>query len=328
MNPFSYSRPDSVAAAIELFGPQSRYIAGGTNLLDLMKENVLKPAHLIDITRLPLQDVSETAQGGLRIGALVSNSELAWHPLVRERYPLLSEAILAGASPQLRNKATTGGNLLQRTRCHYFYDSNVPCNKREPGTGCPARSGLNRMHAILGHSEQCIAVHPSDMCVALAALQAEVIVRGADGERGIAFADFHRLPGNAPARDNTLQDGELIVAVELKPDPHAAHSRYLKTRDRASYAFALVSVAAALALDGACIQSARIALGGVAHKPWRLAEAEQQLLGRPPQASVFGDAADALLRGAKGFEHNQFKIELARRAIIAALTDAARGTRA
>lgn len=327
MNPFRYSRPDSIEAAVSLFHPQSRYIAGGTNLLDLMKENVLHPEHLIDITRLPLHELEETEQGGLRIGALVSNSELAWHPLVRERYPLLARAIEAGASPQLRNKATTGGNLLQRTRCYYFYDSTTPCNKREPGTGCPARVGLNRIHAILGHSEQCIAVHPSDMCVALAALQAEVIVQGATGQRRIPFADFHRLPGDEPERDNTLDAGELIVAVELPPDPHAAHSCYLKTRDRASYAFALVSVAAALDIQGGTVRSARLALGGVAHKPWRRPEAEQLLIGRPADESVFGEAAEALVAGASGFEHNQFKIDLARAAIVTALVDAAKGTR-
>lgn len=326
MNPFSYSRPDSVAAAVSLFAPTSRYIAGGTNLLDLMKENVLKPEHLIDITRLPLRELSETAGGGLRVGALVSNSDLAWHPLVRERYPLLSQAILAGASPQLRNKATTGGNLLQRTRCYYFYDSQTPCNKREPGSGCPARVGLNRMHAILGHSEHCIAVHPSDMCVALEALKAEVIVQGRSGERRIPFAEFHRLPGDEPERDNTLAPEELITAVELPPDPHAAHCAYLKTRDRASYAFALVSVAAALDIADGRIRSGRLALGGVAHKPWRRPEAERLLAGRQCETSAFEEAAEVLLQGASGFEHNLFKIELARRAIVVALTDAARGT--
>ncbi len=261
MNPFSYARPSSVDEAIGQFRPDSRYIAGGTNLLDLMKENVTRPTQLIDITRLPLADVEETADGGLRIGALVSNADLAWHPLVEARYPLLSQAILAGASPQLRNMATTGGNLLQRTRCYYFYDATTPCNKREPGSGCSARDGLNRIHAILGHSEACIAVHPSDMCVALAALEAVVHVRGPQGERRIAFADFHRLPGDAPERDNCLVDGELITAIELPPQGFAAHSSYLKVRDRASYAFALVSVAAALDIDGGVTRSARLAMG-------------------------------------------------------------------
>ncbi|GAB6390559.1 FAD binding domain-containing protein [Stutzerimonas marianensis] len=325
MNPFSYARPSSVDEAIGQFRPDSRYIAGGTNLLDLMKENVTRPTQLIDITRLPLADVEETAEGGLRIGALVSNADLAWHPLVEARYPLLSQAILAGASPQLRNMATTGGNLLQRTRCYYFYDATTPCNKREPGSGCSARDGLNRIHAILGHSEACIAVHPSDMCVALAALEAVVHVRGPQGERRIAFADFHRLPGDAPERDNCLVDGELITAIELPPQGFAAHSSYLKVRDRASYAFALVSVAAALDIDGGVIRSARLAMGGVAHKPWRKAEAEAALVGKPADETAFTAAADILLEGASGFEHNAFKIELGRRAIVRALTDAAKG---
>ena len=325
MNPFSYARPSAIDEAIGLFRPNSRYIAGGTNLLDLMKENVTRPEQLIDITRLPMTDVEETANGGLRIGALVSNSDLAWHPLVQQRYPLLSQAILAGASPQLRNMASTGGNLLQRTRCYYFYDSTTPCNKREPGSGCSAREGLNRIHAILGHSDACIAVHPSDMCVALAALEAVVHVQGSQGERQIAFADFHRLPGDTPERDNNLVDGELITAVELPNSAFAAHSSYLKLRDRASYAFALVSVAAALEMDGAGIRNARIAMGGVAHKPWRKAEAEAALVGKPADEAAFAAAADILLEGASGFEHNAFKIELGRRAIVSALTDAAKG---
>ncbi|HDZ57754.1 MAG TPA: xanthine dehydrogenase family protein subunit M [Pseudomonas xinjiangensis] len=325
MNPFSYARPTRIDEAISLFQPDSRYIAGGTNLLDLMKENVVRPAQLIDITRLPLQGIEETAEGGLRIGALVSNSDLAWHPLVERHYPLLAQAILAGASAQLRNMASTGGNLLQRTRCYYFYDSTTACNKREPGTGCPARSGLNRIHAILGHSDACIAVHPSDMCVAMAALDAVVHVQGPQGERQIAFNDFHRLPGEKPERDNNLTDGELITAVELPASGFAEHSAYLKVRDRASYAFALVSVAAALKLDGGTISAARIALGGVAHKPWRRAEAEAALVGQSAGDAAFNAAADVLLQGASGFEHNTFKIDLARRAIVRALTDAAKG---
>ncbi|GAB3481584.1 xanthine dehydrogenase family protein subunit M [Azotobacter salinestris] len=290
-----------------------------------MKENLVRPARLIDITRLPLGGIEETAEGGLRIGALVSNADLAWHPEIRRRYPLLSQAILAGASPQLRNMATTGGNLLQRTRCYYFYDRDTPCNKRAPGSGCPARDGLNRIHAILGASEACVAVHPSDMCVALAALEAAVLVRGPQGERRIAFEDFHRLPGDEPERDNTLTAGELITAIELPPQGFAGHSAYLKVRDRASYAFALVSVAAALELDGDSVRVARLALGGVAHKPWRKAAAEQALVGRRADAQAFGAAAEELLAGAQGLAHNAFKIELARRAIVRALSDAARG---
>ncbi|WP_150300377.1 FAD binding domain-containing protein [Pseudomonas profundi] len=328
MNPFSYARPTRIDEAISLFGPQSRYIAGGTNLLDLMKENVERPKQLIDITGLPLDSIEETADGGVRIGALVSNADLAWHALIERRYPLLAKAILAGASPQLRNMASTGGNLLQRTRCYYFYDSTVPCNKREPGTGCPARDGLNRMHAILGHSEQCIAVHPSDMCVALAALDAVVHVSGPQGERRVDFRDFHRLPGDEPERDNTLAEGELITAIELPAAGYAEHSAYLKLRDRASYAFALVSVAAALDIDGGVIRSARIALGGVAHKPWRDDAAEASLIGEAAEPPAFDRAAQLLLQGASGFEHNAFKIELARRAIKRALAEAARGTAA
>ncbi|VVM77116.1 Putative xanthine dehydrogenase YagS FAD-binding subunit [Pseudomonas fluorescens] len=325
MNPFHYTKPDSVQDAVHLAGPASRFIAGGTNLLDLMKENITRPQHLIDITGLPLREVTETASGGLMIGALVSNADLAWHPLIEQRYPLLSQAILAGASPQLRNMASTGGNLLQRTRCYYFYDAGVPCNKREPGSGCPAREGLNRIHAILGASAQCVATHPSDMCVALAALEAVVHVQGREGARTIEFADFHRLPGDAPERDNQLADDELITAVELPAAGFSAHSHYLKIRDRASYAFALVSVAAALDMNGPIIGEARLALGGVAHKPWRDKGVEAWLAGKPASLETFSAAADALLKDAKPLEHNAFKVQLAHRAIIRALSDAAQG---
>jgi xanthine dehydrogenase YagS FAD-binding subunit len=325
MNPFTYVKPAGVDEAVRLAGPRSRFIAGGTNLLDLMKENVMQPEQLIDITGLPLHEVEETADGGVRIGALVSNADLAYHPLIEQRYPLLSQAILAGASPQLRNMASTGGNLLQRTRCYYFYDATMPCNKREPGTGCPAKDGLNRIHAILGASEHCVATHPSDMCVALAALAAVVHVQGPSGARSIDFSDFHRLPGDAPERDNQLADDELITAVELPAAGFAAHSQYLKIRDRASYAFALVSVAAALELDGQVIRDARLALGGVAHKPWRDTAVERLLIGQPATAETFGAAADALLQDAQALQHNAFKIKLARSAIVRALSDAAQG---
>lgn len=325
MNPFAYSKPTDVSAAIHLTGPATRFIAGGTNLLDLMKENVARPEHLIDITGLPLKDVTETAGGGLLIGALVSNADLAWHPLVEQRYPLLSQALLAGASPQLRNMASTGGNLLQRTRCYYFYDSKVPCNKREPGTGCPAREGVNRIHAILGASEHCVATHPSDMCIALAALDAVVHVEGRAGRRAIEFADFHRLPGDTPERDNLLADDELITGIELPAESFASHSNYLKIRDRASYAFALVSVAAALDLDGGVVRDARLALGGVAHKPWRDKAVERVLIGKPATREHFAAAADAMLADAQPLAHNAFKVKLARRAIIRALSDAAVG---
>ncbi|WP_416364976.1 FAD binding domain-containing protein [Pseudomonas sp. NFX183] len=323
MNPFQYSKPADVHEAVHMSSAASRFIAGGTNLLDLMKENISRPEHLIDITGLPLQGVEETASGGVMIGALVSNADLAWHPVIEARYPLLSQAILAGASPQLRNMASTGGNLLQRTRCYYFYDASVPCNKREPGSGCPARTGLNRIHAILGASEHCVATHPSDMCVALAALEARVHVEGRAGARVIEFADFHRLPGDTPQRDNLLADDELITAIELPANQLASHSHYLKIRDRASYAFALVSVAAALELDGDQIIDARVALGGVAHKPWRDRAVEASLIGQTVSRETFSNAADALLQDAVPLEHNGFKIKLARRAIIRALSDAA-----
>ncbi|MDF2490164.1 MAG: hcrB 1 [Pseudomonas sp.] len=328
MTPFAYSKPTEVSEAVRLAGPATRFIAGGTNLVDLMKENLTRPERLIDINGLPLREVRQTPSGGLMIGALVSNAELAWDPLVEQRYPLLSEAILAGASPQLRNMASTGGNLLQRTRCYYFYDAAAPCNKREPGTGCPAREGLNRIHAILGASEACVAVHPSDMCVALAALEAVVHVQGKAGTRQIAFADFHRLPGDTPQRDNQLAEDELVTAVELPSPRFAGHSRYLKVRDRASYAFALVSVAAALELDGQTISDARLALGGVAHKPWRDLAVEAQLKGKPASRETFEQAADTLLGSAQPLAHNAFKVTLARNAIVRALTEAAAGENA
>ena len=326
---FQYARARDVSDAVRQIAadPGAKFIAGGTNLIDLMKEDVERPTRLIDISRLPLKTVEETGDGGLRIGALVPNSDLAWHPQIEQRYPLLSSAILAGASAQLRNMASTGGNLLQRTRCYYFYDTATPCNKREPGSGCSAINGVNRMHAILGTSEACIAVHPSDMCVALAALDAKVHVAGPSGERMIAFADFHRLPGDTPQRDSNLRPDEIITAVELPAQGFAANYSYLKIRDRLSYAFALVSVSAALELDGDNIKDARLALGGVAHKPWRDPEAEAALRGaRPPMPAAFAKAADLLLRDAKGFAHNAFKIDLARRAIVRALTQAANGT--
>src|SRR5579871_3077347 len=272
---FQYSRAADVADAVRQIAgdPAAKFIAGGTNLIDLMKEDVERPSRLIDISRLPLKRVEETADGGLRIGALVPNSDLAYHPLVEQRYPLLASAILAGASAQLRNQATTGGNLLQRTRCYYFYDSSTPCNKRAPGSGCSALQGYNRIHAILGASDACIAVHPSDMAVAMMALDAEIEVQSPRSNRRIKIADFHRLPGNTPQTDTTLGAEELITAVILPPPP-AGGQVYRKVRDRASYDFALVSVAALVDMDGEKVRSARIALGGVAHKPWRALEAE------------------------------------------------------
>ncbi|MDB5839456.1 MAG: putative xanthine dehydrogenase yagS, binding subunit [Herminiimonas sp.] len=324
MQSFSYERAADIDDALRLAGqPGARFIGGGTNLLDLVKGGVEQPLRLIDITRLALGDIVELADGGVRIGALASNSATADHPLIRQRFPLLSQALLAGASAQLRNMATVGGNLMQRTRCYYFYDTAFNmCNKRVPGSGCAAKEGYNRIHAIFGASEQCIAVNPSDMSVALAALDAVVHARGPQGERAIAFGDFHRLPGDTPENDTTLAPGELITAIDLPASPFAAHSHYLKVRDRASYAFALVSVAAAVEMRDGLVRSVRLALGGVAHKPWRASEAESALLGRALDDVSMADAAALAVRGAHGYAHNEFKIELARRAVIRALRKA------
>jgi xanthine dehydrogenase YagS FAD-binding subunit len=300
-----------------------------------MKYGVERPAALIDITRLNLTKVEDAPGGGVMVGALVRNSELASHPRIVRDYPLLSQALLSGATQQLRNMATTGGNLLQRTRCYYFMDTAFPaCNKREPGSGCAAVEGMNRIHAILGQSdhgaksgETCIATNPSDMNVALAALDATVHVQGARGKRAIPIAEFHRLPGATPQVDTTLRPGELITGVELPAPMFAANSWYLKIRDRQSYAFALVSVAAGLEMSGGTIKSAGLALGGVAHKPWRATEAEKSLAGATPGAEAYRKAADLALQGAKGYEHNAFKIEMAKQGMVRALTLAARGSR-
>lgn len=324
MKAFVYSRAADAAQAVATLAerPGGKFLGGGTNLVDLMKMGVETPERLVDVNRLPLAQIEELPEGkGVRLGALARNSDAAEHPLIKERYPVLREAILSGASPQLRNRATTGGNLLQRTRCPYFYDPEFPaCNKRTPGSGCGALHGFNRSHAILGQSEQCIATHPSDMCVALAALEAVVRVQGPRGEREIPFADFHRLPGDTPERETNLAPDELIIAVDLPATPWAARSHYLKIRDRASYAFALVSVAVALQMEGGKIVAARLALGGVAHKPWRAKEAEDALVGATADRGMFRKAAEAALALAKGYEHNQFKIDLARRCIVRALT--------
>jgi xanthine dehydrogenase YagS FAD-binding subunit len=325
---FQYSRANNIADAVRQMAtsPKAKFIAGGTNLIDLMKADVERPTMLIDVSRLPLDKIEETAGGGLRVGALVPNSNLAYHPEVERRYPMLSSALLSGASQQLRNMASVGGNLLQRTRCAYFYDVATPCNKREPGTGCSATGGLNRMNAILGTSDACIAVHPSDMCVALAVLEAKVHVMGPRGERAIAIADFHRLPGDTPQRDTNLDADELVTSIEIPPQGFPTNYTYLKIRDRLSYAFALVSVAVGLEIDSGTIKEARFALGGVAHKPWRNAQAEAALHGQVANEATFAQAADLVLRDAKGFGYNTFKIDLARRAIIRALSQAARGT--
>ncbi|MBA2744075.1 MAG: xanthine dehydrogenase family protein subunit M, partial [Chthoniobacterales bacterium] len=326
MNPFTYTRATDAQQAIGGIAaqPQAKFLGGGTNLIDLMKMGVEAPSRLIDINRLPLRQI-EDLNGGVRIGGLARNAELAEHPLIVQRYPVLSQAVLAGSSAQLRNMATTGGNLLQRTRCYYFYDPAFPmCNKRNPGSGCGALKGFNRIHAILGQSEQCIATNPSDMNVALAALDAVVRVQSAKGEREIPIADFHRLPGTTPNIDTNLRPDELITAVDLPPMPFAVRSSYLKVRDRASYAFALVSVAAVLDLaPDRKINGVRIALGGVAHKPWRAVEAEKQLIGQVAEENAFRAAAETVLAEAEAYEHNKFKIELAKRSIVRALVTTA-----
>jgi len=318
---FNYVRPSSIKAAVDALNKDinSQFIAGGTNLVDLMKRGIASPQKLIDVTNLPLKNIEQRGNN-IRIGALALNSEVSEHPLIVQKLPLLSQALKAGASPQLRNMATVGGNLLQRTRCTYFYDITMPCNKRKPGSGCGALNGFNRMHAIFGASENCIAVHPSDMCVALTALDATVIVNSSKGERKILFKDFHRLPGTTPEKDNNLQRGELITAVDIPVnDAFSKNALYTKIRDRASYAFALVSVAAALDVKNNTIQNARLAMGGVAHKPWRLTEAENFLKGKTVSIENFKQAADMAMKDAKGHGHNNFKLKLAPNTIVQAL---------
>ncbi len=322
MKNFTYVRTESVADTVRQSGT---LIAGGTNLVDRLKVFLDEPNQLIDISRLPLKQIEKTPEGGLRLGALATNTQVADHAEVRAQYPFLSRAILSGASQQIRNMATVAGNLMQRTRCPYYYDTAFACNKRQPGTGCPAAQGHNRMHAILGASDQCVAVHPSDMCVPLAALGAVVTVEGPKGKRQVPFAEFHRLPGSTPNVDNSLAAGELITAVVLPPVPFAASGVYLKLRDRASYAFALISVAAALEMKNGKIQQGRLALGGVAHKPWRSTEAEGFLQGKAAEASTFEKAAEIALQGAKPLKHNAFKVDMAKRAIRRALAISAQG---
>ena len=324
MTPFSYARAGDPADALRLGAlAGARYLGGGTNLVDLLRETVEHADALVDVTGLSTE-IEERSDGGLLIGAGVRNTAVAEHRAVRTRYPVLARAILAGASPQIRNMATMGGNLLQRTRCTYFYDNaGSRCNKREPGQGCDAIGGFNRIHAILGASPQCVATHPSDMCVALAALDAIVHVEGADGSRTLPLTELHRLPGDRPDLDTVLQPGELITAIELPPMPRAARSNYRKVRDRASYAFALVSVAAVLEIEGGTVKEARIALGGVAHKPWRALKAEAALRGGPATADAFRAAAQAELADARPLRDNGFKVELAQRTITAVLSDLA-----
>ena len=323
MTPFTYSRATNSAAAIrEAAQAGAKYLGGGTNLVDLMREDVERPSALVDVTGLD-RGITERDDGGLRIGAATSNTALAADRRVRTHYPMLTRAIVAGASAQIRNMATVGGNLLQRTRCLYFYDDAARCNKREPGSGCDAQDGFNRMHAILGASPACVATHPSDMCVALAALDATVHLEGAGGARTLPFEALHRLPGDTPDRETALRPGELITAVELPPLPMARHSTYRKVRDRSSYAFALVSVAAALEVGDGTIRDVRLALGGVAHKPWRAHAAEATLRGGRPSEALFRRAAEAELAAARPLRDNGFKVELARRTIVAVLSQLA-----
>lgn len=321
MRPFEYVRANDANVAARTVGanPQAKFLAGGTNILDLMKEDVERPAQLVDVTRLQLAEI-KPLRGGVSIGAMATNTITANHPLIRRNYPLVSQAIVAGASAQLRNMATNGGNLLQRTRCQYFYDTAMPCNKRNPGTGCGAREGLNRIHAIFGWSEACVATYPGDMANALYAHEAVIRVRAANGsERTIPIDELHRLPGETPQKDTSLEHGDLIVAIELPKSNFTKNAYYLKVRDRASYAFALVAVAAALELDGATIRNARVVLGGVAHKPWRSREAEAALTGQPASQESFQRAAEAAMRDAKPLAHNAYKVELGKRAIVRAL---------
>jgi xanthine dehydrogenase YagS FAD-binding subunit len=331
MEPFAFSRATDAATAVKAAaaastaqqGAEVRFVAGGTTLLDLMKLDVERPRQVVDINRLPLAEVESLPDGGLKIGALVRNADLAHHPLVKRDYAVLSQALLSGASAQLRNMATTGGNLLQRTRCVYFRDTGAPCNKREPGSGCAAIHGFNRTMAILGTSEHCIATHPSDMSVALVALEARVAIRGARGERVVPAGEFFLLPGDTPHRENVLEPGDLVTHVILPPPHPGARSHYLKLRDRASYEFALASAAVVLAVEDGRIAHARVALGGVGTRPWRSPEAEQALQGRPASSETFAAASQAALRDAKPQSQNGFKVELARRCLARALTTVA-----
>jgi len=323
MRPFKFSKVTDVAAATQLVSGnrEAKFMAGGTNLLDLMKEGVERPSELIDLSRLSLTQI-KSVSGVISIGALAKNTDTANHPLIRRDYPLLTQAILAGASAQIRNMATNGGNLMQRTRCTYFYDVGMPCNKREPGTGCGAMEGINKAHALFGWSDKCIATNPSDMNVALLALDAVVKVQSADGkQRSISFGEFHRLPGDTPEKDNTLAHGELITSIEIPAASaaYASNSHYLKVRDRSSYAFALVSVAAAFETKGGLIQKSRIAMGGVAHKPWRAFATEKLLDRKRPTDELIKAAAEAEMKDAKALEHNRYKVELGKRALVLAI---------
>lgn len=321
---FQYVRTSTPKAAIDAVSKaqNARFIAGGTNLVDLMKRDIMTPEKLVDINNIPLKSIEQ--QGNkIVIGALALNSQVADSKLIQEKIPLLSQSLNAGASAQIRNMATVGGNMMQRTRCNYFYDTAMPCNKREPGSGCGALEGFNRMHAIFGTSEKCIAVHPSDMCIALVALDAVVLASGPKGERRIPFSEFHRLPGDNPEKDNNLMENELITAIEIPDNAFNKNVHYLKIRDRASYAFAVVSVAAALHIENKTIKDARLAMGGVSHKPWRLVEAEKALIGKPASEETFRNAAQIAMQGAKAFKYNAFKLKLGSNTIVQALKNAA-----
>ena len=320
MRPFTYERATTVDHALSLVGSDGVFLAGGTNLIDHLRLGIRSAPRVIDISRLPFTDVTVRSDGGLIVGAGVRNSDLAAHHLVRERYPFLTQAIVSGASGQLRNMATTGGNLLQRTRCVYFQDLTTPCNKRDPGSGCSAAGGFGRYNAILGTSDECVAVHPSDLCVPLAALDAEVVVVGTGGQRRIPFGEFHRLPGDRPDLDTTLRPGELVIAVEIPPLDFAVRSRYRKVRERASYAFALISVAAALDVEGGVVRDVRLALGGVSHRPHRATIAEAALRGRPATEARFRSAIEDELESAQPGEHNRFKVPLVRNTVVSVLT--------
>ena len=321
---FQYVRTSTPKAAVDAVNKaqNARFIAGGTNLVDLMKREIMTPEKLVDINNIPLKSIEQKGNK-MVIGALALNSQVADSKLVQEKHPLLSQSLNAGASAQIRNMATVGGNMMQRTRCNYFYDTAMPCNKREPGTGCGALEGYNRMHAIFGTSEKCIAVHPSDMCIALVALDATVLVTGPKGERRIPFSEFHRLPGDNPEKDNNLSENELITAIEIPDNAFTKNVHYLKVRDRASYAFALISVAAALHIENNTIKDARLAMGGVSHKPWRLTEAEKALIGKPANEETFRNAAQIAVQGAKGYKYNAFKLKLGPNTIVQALKYAA-----
>jgi xanthine dehydrogenase YagS FAD-binding subunit len=321
MRPFAYERARDGAAAVAAADDDARYLGGGTNLVDLMKLGVETPGRLVDVSRLAYDTIEELPDGGVRVGGAVRNTDLAVSPLIRERYPLLARALLAGASGQLRNQATVAGNLLQRTRCAYFQDVTKPCNKRRPGSGCPAREGDHRNLAILGHSEHCVATHPSDMAVALAAIGAEIQVLGRDGTRSIPLPGLHRLPGDSPERDTVLRHGDLVTAIEISPLRYGPRSEYRKVRDRASYAFAVVSIAAAVDLDGDTVRDCRIALGGVAHAPWRATRAEHELRGGPATPERFLAGADAELEQARPLRDNAFKVALARNLIVRTLAE-------